>query len=275
MWPEISVGIPFALVPARIISVSYLYSEPFSHWRGIVSMFVLWGLFNSQFIHCTDDVILLRLPHVFGTCLDWCSEFSCNLRVKPHFINTHFKVCSFYTPYAKPVWSNCQCTSQVWVAGYFPLVHWCTQRRVLGSLTLTRRCFLPCLWETWCIHAQPLVVHEWRRGLAPNCSSWCMSACGNGSGFRARSYQCCTRGAQRSVLVPGCSLLDSNTALYSELLSLETICHFRHWFRKFSFISPRQMLSGHWYRDKQSPKIWQIWMILAVIIAVLWQRRIS
>lgn len=78
-------------------------------------MFMLWGPFEPEVFHCTDYVTLLQLPHIFGTYLGWCSEFSCTLRVGSHFINTHFYVCSFYIPYAKPVWPNCQHTSQIWV----------------------------------------------------------------------------------------------------------------------------------------------------------------
>lgn len=96
--------------------------------------FMLWGPFKSGFIHCTDYVLLLQLPHIFGTCLDWCSEFSCTLRVESHFISTHFYVCSFYIPYAKPVWPNCQHTSQMWVTGCFPLVHCLFLRASRGGL---------------------------------------------------------------------------------------------------------------------------------------------
>ena len=116
----ISLDISFVLVPAGIVSLSSLYSEPFSRWIGIVSTCMLWGLFYSQFILCTDYAILPQLPHVFGTCLGWYSEFSCIIRVKSHFINTRFKVFLFDRPYAKPVWSNCQHESQIWVAGCFP-----------------------------------------------------------------------------------------------------------------------------------------------------------
>lgn len=77
--------------------------------------FMQWGPFKPEFFHCTDYVMLLQLLHIFGTYLGWCSEFSCTLRVESHFINTHFYVCSFYIPYAKPVWPNCQHTSQIWV----------------------------------------------------------------------------------------------------------------------------------------------------------------
>lgn len=141
---------------------------------GIVSTFMLWGPFNSKFLHCTDYVALLQLPHIFGTYLDWCSEFSCVLRVKSHFINTRFYVCSFYIPYAKPVWSDCQHTSQIWVTGCLPLVH-CLFRRAsweehFGSVSQAASC---CTCEQ-SVYAETLVPHEWRRGWALKCISCCM-----------------------------------------------------------------------------------------------------
>lgn len=102
---------------------------------------------SFKFIHCIDYVILLQLPHIFGTCLNWCSEFSCILRVKSHFINTHFYVCSFYIPYANWVWSDCQHTSEIWLTGCFPLVYCLFWRASRGAFWFSlSSCLLLCLW---------------------------------------------------------------------------------------------------------------------------------
>lgn len=106
--------------------------------------------------------------HIFGTCQDWCSEFSCTLRVESHVININFYVCSFNIPYAKPVWPSCQHTSQIWVTGCFPLVHsllWRASRgELFGSFTQAASCFAH----------ECVVLHEWRRGCALKCISCCM-----------------------------------------------------------------------------------------------------
>lgn len=223
----------------------------------IVSTFMLWGPFNSKFIHCADYVILLQLPHIFGTCLDWCSGFSCILRVKSHFINTRFYVCSFYIPYAKSVWSDCQHTSQIWVTACFPLVHclfWKASREELfGSLSQAASC---CACE-WCIcratcaawmkkgmgFEMHLLLHV-NAGLvsepgATNATPEWLTKVSSHPG------RCMVLGERNSSELRS---LQSRNALPTQALTQKIV---------FSF-SETEMLPSHWYRDRQSSKIWQI-----------------
>lgn len=268
------LSIPFVSVPAGIISESYLHYETFSHWMCIVSTFMLWGLFNSKFIHCADYVILLQLLHIFGTCLDWCSEFSCILRVKSHFINTRFYVCSFYIPYAKSVWSDCQHTSQIWVTACFPLVHclfWKASRKELfGSFSQAASC---CACER-CIYAEPLVLHEWRRGWALKCISRCMWM---QVWFQSQellmlhqsdSQRCSPTQEDVWYLVRG-------TLLNSGLFNPEMLCQLRHWLRKLCFLFLKQKCSPVTDIETGSPlKFDKSQLVLAGIMAGLWQRSI-
>lgn len=143
--------------------------------------FMLWGPFNPEFFHCTDYVMLLQLPRIFGTCLGCCSEFSCTSRVESHFINTHFYVCSFYIPYAKPVWPSCQHTSQIWVTRCFPLVYchfWRASRgELFGSFTQAAS-YCACEYVLCSMNEEGDVL--WNASPAE---------CECRSGIRVRSYQ--------------------------------------------------------------------------------------
>lgn len=272
---DISGGIPFVAVPAGIISESHSCCETFSHWMDTVSTFVLWGPFKSQFIHCTDWVMLLQLPHIFGTCLDRCSDFSSILRVKSHFISTHFYVCSFYIPYAKAVWSDCQHTSQIRVTGCFPLVHclcWRASREELfGCLSPAASC---CACER-CVCAGPLVLHEWRRRWALKCVSCClwMQVWFQGQELlmlhQSDSQRC--PGSQEDV-----QYLVRGTILNSDLFNLEMLCQLRHRLRKLCLLFLKQKrfpvtdieTGNHLKFDKSQ-------LILAGIMTGLWQRNIQ
>lgn len=183
----------------------------------------------------------------FGTCLDWCSEFSCILRVKSHFIITHFYAFLFYIPCAKPVWSNCQHTSQIWVIRCFPVVC-CLFRRtsreeLSGSLSQAASC-CACVYIT----SHLCCLNEAGGGLwnASSATHECRS------GFRARSYSCYTRVTPKGVLTPRrvYGYLVRWSILNSDLFGLAMLCQLRHWLRKLSFLffSETEMLSSHLYR---------------------------
>lgn len=195
--------------------------------------FMLWGPFNPEFFHCTDYVMLLQLPHIFGTCLDWCSEFSCTLRVESHFTNTHFYVCSFYIPYANQCGptASTQVRSGMLPSGPLPLLK-SRQRRAFWFLRWS--CLLLCLWV--CV-----VLREWRRG----CSEKHLLLHVNAG---LASEPAATNGTvtHKGVLKPRALLYSAwwEEPLNSDLFNLEMLSPLRHWEAAFYF-SETEMLPSH------------------------------
>lgn len=190
--------------------------------------------------------MLLKLPHIFGTCLGWCSEFSCTLGwnhtssipifMFVHFIHHMHEQCG-------PAAST-QVRSGNWMLPPSPLpLLKSKQRRAFGFLHSS--CLLLCLWV--CV-----VLHEWSRGCALKCISCYIWLQVWGQSQELLMVQRLTKVSSN----PGHFTLYGTwweEPLNSDLFHLEMHSQLRHWLGKLHFIFLKQKCSPVTAKETGSP----------------------